>query len=143
MNISFFLLIVLYFSECDHEGIQNRSCRTLANLSKHPGLCENIHKTDFMETLVSRMEATENSHHQHTYCRAVRYRDMSIHEIICICMQYFVYSSINFILFIIQYTMYIIVCPYIGIKIVRMIFIPVVVIQSNHIWPVSCSKLNG
>lgn len=72
-----FLLTVLYFSECDHESIQNRSCRTLANLAKHPGLCENIHKTDFMETLVSRMEATENIHHQQTYCRAVRY--MSIH----------------------------------------------------------------
>ncbi|XP_061189740.1 uncharacterized protein LOC133197639 [Saccostrea echinata] len=72
--------LVLFFCECEHESIQNRSCRTLANLAKHPGLCESIHKTDFIETLVTRMETTENVHHQHTYCRAVRLLGNTQHQ---------------------------------------------------------------
>ncbi|XP_062589847.1 uncharacterized protein LOC134251443 [Saccostrea cucullata] len=72
--------LVLFFCECEHESIQNRSCRTLANLAKHPGLCENIHRTDFIETLVTRMETTENVHHQQTYCRAIRLLGKTQHQ---------------------------------------------------------------
>ncbi|KAJ8312768.1 hypothetical protein KUTeg_010141 [Tegillarca granosa] len=64
-------VIAEYFCECKTESIQNRSCRTLANLALSPSACEAIHQTEVTGKIVTLLKNTENKECQLTYCRAI------------------------------------------------------------------------
>lgn len=57
-----------------NSSIQNRTCRTLANLTPHPGCCAFIHEDEeAIETIVKLMNACTDEESQQTYARTLRF----------------------------------------------------------------------
>ncbi|KAL5017356.1 hypothetical protein ScPMuIL_006945 [Solemya velum] len=74
-------VVANHLCESESESIQNRSCRTLANLALDPSNNHFIHKTEAVEKIAILLESVENKDCLLTFCRAIRLLGHSVSDI--------------------------------------------------------------